>query len=183
MENLSSGGGGAGPKGEPCFKGRTEFSRDDWETPPYFYNILDKEFHFTLDPCASDENHKCQKYYTIKENGLKQSWAGETVFINPPFSEKDAWIKKCWEEINFVDNPAKTVVMIIPATTDTKSWHYYVMQADEVRFCFGRVNFKYPLADGKKRNGSNFPLAIVIFRKRNQDYLKVTTYLHKPFQV
>lgn len=49
---------------------------DEWETPIDLFNILNKEFQFNLDPCATDENHKCNKYYTKEENGLKPSWGG-----------------------------------------------------------------------------------------------------------
>ena len=38
------------------------------ETPQIFFDKLNDEFHFTLDPCATHENHKCKKYYTEKEN-------------------------------------------------------------------------------------------------------------------
>lgn len=49
---------------------------DEWATPIGLFQELDKEFHFTLDPCANDENHKCDKYYTKSENGLEQDWGG-----------------------------------------------------------------------------------------------------------
>ena len=39
---------------------------DEWATPNDLFNRLDKEYHFTLDPCATNENHKCSKYYTIE---------------------------------------------------------------------------------------------------------------------
>lgn len=32
--------------------------KDDWETPKDFYEKLDDEFHFTLDPCCTHENAK-----------------------------------------------------------------------------------------------------------------------------
>ena len=54
-------------------------------TPQYFFDQLNNEFGFTLDPCATDENHKCDKYYTIKEDGLRQSRDNEIVFCNPPY--------------------------------------------------------------------------------------------------
>ena len=38
--------------------------KDDWETPQWLFDKLDSEFHFTLDPCANDLNHKCDKYFT-----------------------------------------------------------------------------------------------------------------------
>lgn len=45
-----------------------------WETPQDFFEKLDEEFHFTLDAAASDENHKCERYYTEQQNGLLKDW-------------------------------------------------------------------------------------------------------------
>lgn len=53
---------------------------DDWATPQDFFDKLNLEFHFTLDPCASAENAKCQKFYTKTENGLLQDWGGKQCF-------------------------------------------------------------------------------------------------------
>jgi site-specific DNA-methyltransferase (adenine-specific) len=46
------------------------------ETPQDFFDKLNEEFHFTLDPCCSEKTKKCSKYYTEKENGLIQDWGG-----------------------------------------------------------------------------------------------------------
>lgn len=85
--------------------------KDDWGTPQDLFDALNKEFNFTLDPCADDNNHKCDKYYTIEQDGLAQSWAGETVFCNPPYSRKTktnagqiAWVEKCYKEATEGDN-------------------------------------------------------------------------------
>ena len=48
----------------------------DWATPQDFYDKLDSEFNFTLDPCADESNHKCDKYFTEQENGLEQCGGG-----------------------------------------------------------------------------------------------------------
>ena len=53
---------------------------NEWATPQKLFDELNEEFHFTLDPCSTDENAKCEKHYTIKEDGLKQSWGGR-LFI------------------------------------------------------------------------------------------------------
>jgi len=58
-------------------------TRDDWETPPEIFNPLNEEFEFTLDPCATPRTAKCTKYFTPEQDGLRQSWAGEVVFMNP----------------------------------------------------------------------------------------------------
>lgn len=40
---------------------------DDWATPQDLFDALDAEFHFTLDPCSSEQNHKCDRYFTKEE--------------------------------------------------------------------------------------------------------------------
>ena len=49
---------------------------DEWETPQKIFDELNEEFHFNLDPCATDDNHKCDVYYTKKDDGLVQNWGG-----------------------------------------------------------------------------------------------------------
>jgi phage N-6-adenine-methyltransferase len=53
--------------------------RTEWSTPDDLYDELNKEFHFDLDACASDENHKCDHYYTKHDDSLKKSWGGHIV--------------------------------------------------------------------------------------------------------
>lgn len=48
---------------------------DEWATPQHIYDELNAEFHFNLDPCATHENHKCNRYFTKEQNGLNQ-WCG-----------------------------------------------------------------------------------------------------------
>lgn len=129
--------------------------KNDWETPQDFFEELDKEFHFTLDPCANELNHKCKKFYTEKENGLLQDWVGEVVYCNPPYfaKEQDAWVKKCYEESKHA-----TVVMLVPARTDTKRFHEYILPHAEIRFLKGRLTFV-----GAK-DPAPFPNMVVIFR-------------------
>lgn len=49
---------------------------DDWSTPQDFFEELDREFHFDLDVAASENNHKCSRYFTIQNDGLTQNWGG-----------------------------------------------------------------------------------------------------------
>jgi site-specific DNA-methyltransferase (adenine-specific) len=129
---------------------------DLWSTPQEFFNILNEEFEFTLDPCATSDNAKCKKYYTINENGLEQDWQGETVFCNPPYGRaiKD-WVRKCYEESK---KPDTKVVMLIPARTDTVYFHEYIYnKVDEVRFVKGRLKF------GDAINSAPFPSMVVVF--------------------
>lgn len=61
-------------------KGLMTSNSDEWATPQELFNKLDSEFHFTLDPCSTEENHKCETYYTKADNGLEKTW-GDTEFM------------------------------------------------------------------------------------------------------
>lgn len=132
--------------------------RHDWETPQQFFDKLDREFHFTLDPCCTPATAKCNKYHTPKENGLLQGWGGETVFCNPPYGrDLKTWIEKCYFESR---KPNTTVVMLIPARTDTIAFHTFIYGHAEIRFIKGRLKF---LVDGKEGDTAPFPSMVVIF--------------------
>lgn len=81
---------------------KTLFSsaKEDWATPQDFFDKLNEEFHFDLDPCADAENAKCKEYFTKEENGLLKDWGGHSVFCNPPYGRTSTgeWIRKCYEE-------------------------------------------------------------------------------------
>ena len=128
----------------------------DWGTPQDLYNELDEEYGFTLDPCATPWNTKCDKYYTKEDDGLSKSWKGHVVFMNPPYGrEIIKWVKKASEE------KSACVVCLIPARTDTKYWHEFIFpKAHKIMFIKGRLKFS------GNQNGSGsapFPSAIVVF--------------------
>ena len=129
---------------------------NEWATPRQFFADLDAEFHFNLDPCATDENHKCARYFTQAQDGLAQDWAGSRVFCNPPYGRAIAdWVRKCWQESR---KPDTLVVMLIPARTDTAYFHDYIYkQAREIRFIRGRLHFN------ESKSGAPFPSMVVIF--------------------
>lgn len=70
-------------------KRETLFSSDSdqYDTPLYVFEALDAEFHFNLDPCADDQNHKCKRYFTKEIDGLSQNWGG-TEFSAIPLTAK-----------------------------------------------------------------------------------------------
>ena len=142
---------------------------DEQETPQDFYENLNKEFHFTLDPCSKEYNHKTDKYYTQEQNGLSKNWCGETVFCNPPYGRSiGTWVKKCYEESKKENT---IVVMLIPARTDTRWFHEYIYNTDaEIRFIKGRLKFVNRLLPSWNEEGdyklqsAPFPSMVVIFR-------------------
>ena len=137
--------------------------RDDWCTPQSFFDELNKEFGFTLDPCATKLSAKCENFYTKKDDGLSKDWYGEVVFVNPPYGrEMKKWVNKCFEESK---KPNTKVVMLIPARTDTTYFHEYIYKKAEIRFIRGRVKFIKPdtSTDEKDFTSAPFPSMVVVF--------------------
>ena len=130
--------------------------RGDWTTPKAFFDLIDSEFGFTLDAAASAENALCQRFYDENADGLAQPWTG-VVWCNPPYGRGiDKWVERGYGSAV----AGATVVMLIPARTDTQYWHKYVMRAAEVRLLRGRLVF----GQGEARANAPFPSALVVFR-------------------
>ncbi|ARM67849.1 DNA N-6-adenine-methyltransferase [Staphylococcus caprae] len=112
---------------------------NEWYTPQYLFDELNEKYQFTLDPCASHENAKCDKYFTIEDDGLTKDWSKDIVFMNPPYGRNiKRWIKKAYEE----SVKGATVVCLIPARTDTTYWHDYIFNnAYNIKFLKGRIKF------------------------------------------
>lgn len=127
-----------------------------WETPQNFFDGLNNEFHFDIDVAALPENAKCRKFYTPADDGLNQPWIGN-VWCNPSYGRDIGdWVRKASESAS-----GATVVMLIPARTDTKWFHKYIYNKAEIRFIPGRLKF------GGSKNSAPFPSMVVIFRGSN----------------
>jgi len=143
---------------------------DEWATPGGLFVELNKEFQFTLDPCASPWNAKCPRYFTEEDDGLSKSWAHGVVWMNPPFGDNGRstgrWVEKA---LRSARGPGRAcVVCLLPAKTDTTWWRDVVMQADEIRFICGRLSF------GSGRGRSPCGSAVVIYRPGRGSPLSVS---------
>lgn len=92
---------------------------DDRGTPPELFDPLMERFGFTLDVAAAPHNAKCENYYTIEDDGLKQPWYGR-VWCNPPYSDLAAWTAKAWSEFEL--RAADLIVMLLPANRTEQAW-------------------------------------------------------------
>jgi phage N-6-adenine-methyltransferase len=141
----------------------------EYGTPRKLYDELNEEFHFDLDPCTTPDNPlQISYYYTVAEDGLKQSWnVGNgnhwgSVFVNPPYGKNIIqWVKKASDESI---NHNITVVMLLPARTDTRFFHDYIYNKPNVEVRFrGRLKFLTSVQDVP--NTAPFPSMVVIFNQ------------------
>lgn len=136
---------------------------NEYETPQWLFDKLNKKYNFTLDVAASIKNHKCLDYFDKMDDGLKIDWyehnnkLGEkagSIWMNPPYGRQiHKWIKKAYEE----SLKGAIIVCLIPARTDTKYWHDYIFDKAKIEFLKGRLKFN------NSKNSAPFPSAVVVY--------------------
>lgn len=123
---------------------------DLWATPQDLFDKYDSIYHFETDVCAFPENAKCKRFFTPEMDGLKQEWTG-VCWCNPPYGRQiGKWVEKAVKSF-------ATVVMLLPARTDTKWFHDWCLPYGKIEFLRGRLKF------GGCANSTPFPSMIVIF--------------------
>ena len=137
----------------------------NWCTPQDFFDRLDLEFGFVLDVAATNETAKCQRYYTPETDGLAQSWQCDgAVFCNPPYGRQlGKWVRKAWQEAQ----TGQTIVLLIPARTDTAYFHDFIYGKAEIRFLRGRLHF----TDEARNAGGRapFPSMVVVYNGKEHN--------------
>lgn len=146
-------------------------------TPTDIWDSLSKEFQFTLDACASDENHLLPKYYTKDNSCLTKDWTGEVVYCHPMFDMHIGdFVEKCSQE----SEKGVLSVMLIPASTHTRYFHKFIWDKQnhrpkenvEVRFLEKpNKGFRFlhdgGIEDDITKIGYIKPLMVVVFRPKN----------------
>ena len=112
-------------------------------------------YHFETDVCALLENAKCKRFFTPEMDGLKQEWTG-VCWCNPPYGRQiGKWVEKAVKSF-------ATVVMLLPARTDTKWFHDWCLPYGKIEFLRGRLKF------GGCDNSAPFPSMIVVFEAEKE---------------
>ena len=153
------------------FASKFESAKQDWTTPQEMWDRLNAEFGFTIDLAADSENAKCARYFSKDNDALKKEWPLGIGWLNPPYGDNSGklstWVQKAFDETR---KPGCTVVMLIPARTNTRWWHVYCMRASEIRLINGRPKF------GNAVHGLPQPLALLVFSMITESP-KLSSYL------
>jgi hypothetical protein len=132
--------------------------RNDWRTPANALCAVRAALgQIDLDPCASSDPEAVPVGAVLNlregDDGLSHPcWANYiTAFVNPPYADNAAWIRRCAEE----GARGLEVIALIPARVDTRYWHDHVKSAAAV--CFWRGRLKFVGAE----NSAPFPVAFI----------------------
>lgn len=110
--------------------------RDEWRVPDALFELLDEEFDFMIDVCATADTTRCARYYDKQNDGLNQTWAG-TCWLHPPVSQLSRWMGMA---VSAAYSCRATVVCLVPARTEAMWWQQYAM-CGEMRFLPGTLHF------------------------------------------
>lgn len=139
----------------------------EWETPWDKFLPWHHEFQFTVDVAAQPWNRKLPTFFTPLDDGLRQSWAGQRCWCNPPYGSESIsqWIRKGLE----AQKEGALVVFLLPNTTEQPWFHMIwddeknrTMPGVELRFHKGRINFIPP--PGQKATANVKGSILVVMR-------------------
>lgn len=94
---------------------------DDRETgPDTWAECVERWGPFDLDVAAAPHNAKCDRFYTLADDALRQPWDAESVWCNPPYSDLVRWVMHAKMEV--CNGRAERVTMLLPANRTEQSW-------------------------------------------------------------
>lgn len=135
--------------------------QDEYGTPLGLYRkaLFDFDILPCLDVCATEENRRCENFFSKFNDALDENWY-EDFFMNPPYSKVYDFMKKAYNE--HLKNNVDALILVY-SKTDTKWWHEFVENKAEVHFIKGRIRFND--ADGKPtKNSAPYPSCWIIYR-------------------
>lgn len=138
--------------------------KDNWETPQELFDLLNSIYNFTVDACAVADNTKCARFF---ENAFHANWAGERVFMNPPYGKgvTSKFVEKAYKEV--YEGECPVCVLIIPNATETIHFQKLVDRGARIIFPKSRVSFIDPETK-KPVHGNTKGTAIVVISKTDE---------------
>lgn len=137
--------------------GRHHGGSDCWRTPPLLFKNLHQEFSFSMDGAATEHDALLPRFTDDIHN---QSWDGERVFCNPPYSDTKTFLVKASE--------ADLAVFLIPYRPQTIYWLKHIFTnplCHEIRILHRAVRYLPPAGHNGLTIRSPFPSAVVVFKK------------------
>jgi hypothetical protein len=140
----------------------TVASSDTWATPSWVVEWVAGSLgwsRFDFDPCCVPATAKAERFIAPEfGDGLSDPWDGDRVWVNPPYSNQGAWLRRCAAEAR----AGRDVVALVMPSFDAAYWRSTVWDAAaEVWMIEGRIAFE---VDGEPRPGGNVRSCVVVYR-------------------
>lgn len=137
----------------------TTIRGNEYCTPEWLFNTLNKEFNFSVDLASTNENRKCENNFTQNDDSLAKDWhkLDGWLWLNPPYSPLKPWIVKAQEE----NKKGAKIVVLCPPIITTRYFQNHL--PSEIRFIVGRVPF---LLDGIEMKGNTSDSCLLIYDQK-----------------
>ena len=116
---------------------------DEWFTPDRYLNAArDVLGGIELDPASislANERVQASRFYTSEDNGLEQAWSARSIWLNPPYSETNAWVSKWMATVGF---EVEEGILLVHANTET-AW-FQLLWGCWLCFTDHRIRFERP---------------------------------------
>ena len=150
-----------------------EQTRNDYLSPPELVKEALKYLKiqkFDLDVCCSTDNIPAKnRYIDGIHDGLKEDWQ-KYNWCNPPYNVADEWVKKAYQE----QQKGNFTAMLLPARTETKYWHDYILDNKKVKIKWLRKGYRFIDPDTNEYMGIyKNALAIVYFKGEKPKITKI----------
>lgn len=143
---------------------RCEKTTDEWYTPKWLVDALGE---FDLDPCAPENRlwDTAKKHLTKQDDGLKESWGGLRVWLNPPYSRPliEKFVNKMAENNNGI--------ALLFNRCDSRMFQDVIFpNAAAIMFIKGRIRFFR--SDGTEGGSPGCGSVLIAFGKDNAEILE-----------
>lgn len=137
--------------------------KEDYGTPGWLFDQLNRQFNFSIDLAANEANHKHPRWLgpgsPIAEDSFKYPWQGR-CFLNPPFSRRTKqWVRRAIEATTVGD--AELVLMVLPVSYVNWFWDYVAYH------CRSTILDKRIKFDGAP-HVANFDVRLALFSEAEQ---------------
>ena len=141
-----------------------------WATPKAFFDQLNSRMNFTLDVAALPGTAKCENFFTPEIDGLSQDWTNDIFFMNLPYGRGQnvySWVEKAYQTAQ----EGGTGACLLPLSGDTKWYHDFVLNSDEIIFVRDRIWFELNGIAARANHAS----MVVIFTPKCKGYPKISS--------
>lgn len=111
----------------------TENSRQEAGTPRRIFDVLHREYRFTIDVCAVEHNAKLPLFWSPADDALTRNWGGVRAWCNPEFGDIAPWLEHALEP--------ELACYLLPADRTGREWwrihkpraevHYFRSEGDD----------------------------------------------------
>lgn len=140
----------------------TSQKTQEWYTPAHVTNWVHAIMgNIELDPASCEAANlrvRAERFYSLEDNGYKQKWFADTLFLNPPYDDVQRWVDKL--EFNYAEGRTKQAILLI---NSAPGYHWYERLWRAHTVCCLRERIHFINGDGLTYDAAKKATTLVYF--------------------